>query len=442
MSEDTFRKFLMEEKQLSERSVDNYCSYIRSLVNAYELTNWAELIESKEKSQEYIGKLVGLPMRLPVRSARCYRRAICLLYEFSHGEELDKASIPRWATESADNVDFVQGFKINHPEYFSDNWYQVLIVSDPREWLELICELNGSSFDGIRRWAFRGQGDAQWGLETSLGRAANYGDDDDLIKGRWLRLFEKETMWEFGRESAKRMEYRGLEGIDLLSLVQHYGGKTRLLDFTLAPLLALYMAVDQNKTDFAKIQGYSGLSSEEKAKLARPDFAVWAVDLSRIGNSSKRYGDALTGSKDTKQGTVEEELALVEEMLKNGNAECKGMHVVFPRTCNDRLSAQDGLFLMPKSLDCSFERNFKSELATGSGSPKVFSGRFLSEYQAIETEHDQPRLIKFVFPSSSLESVMRLLSEANVTAKHVYPDLVGLGRYVSNIIEQHCQVRR
>ena len=64
----------------------------------------------------------------------------------------------------------------------------------------------------------------------------------------------------------------------------------------------------------------------------------------------------------------------------------------------------------------------------------VFSSRFLSEYQAAETEHKQPQLIKFILLSPSLESVMRLFSEANVTAKHVYPDLVGLGHYVSNIV--------
>ena len=436
MDEQGFRTFL-EEKSLNKKTVDNYCDYINATVEKYGVANGDELVETSGKVLEYIGKLVRAPMWLKVASARCYRRALCLLYEYKHNEELDKNLFPRWRAKDINDIKRV--YRREHPEFPGSQWYQEIIVDDPQDWLEIIMEINGKDISGGRCWVFRGQGDAEWGLETSLGRAAHYEKGTGSEKGSRLRLFEKETMWEFKRESAKWPEYRGFEGVDLLALVQHYGGKTRLLDFSLAPLLALYMAVEQNETDFAKVISYKGLNDAVKSKLKQRDFAVWAVDLLRIVDAS--------GCCDVKKTkTVEEVFRDAEMMLKNESEEREGIYAIFPKMCNERISAQDGLFLMPKSLDCSFEDNLRAELKDDDEPEKKFLGSFLSECDSFENGNESiekryllPIVIKFVFPAALLEQVKALLAEANVTAKHVYPDLTGLGRYVSSIVEQHCQ---
>ena len=434
MDEQGFRTFL-EGKSLNKKTVDNYCDYINAMVEKYGVTNGDELVETSGKALEYIGKLVRAPMWLPVASAKNYRRALCLLYEYKHHEELDKKLFPKWSLN--DTNDIKCAYLKEHPEFPGSQWYQEIIVDDSKKWLEFIMEVNGKDVLGGRCWAFRGQGDAEWGLETSLGRSAHYEKGTGPEKGSRLRLFEKETMWEFKRESAKRLEYRGFEGMDLLALVQHYGGKTRLLDFSLAPLLALYMAVEQNETDFAKVKSYKGLNDAVKSKLKQRDFAIWAVDLSRIVDASGSSGNK----------TVEDVFRDAEEMLKNDQHDmAKGIYAIFPRMCNERISAQDGLFLMPKSLDYGLEENLRAELGNVEEREKVFQSKFLSECdssvygnESIEKRRMSPIVIKFVFPWPLLGQVKTLLAEANVTAKHVYPDLTGLGRYVSSIVEQHCQ---
>lgn len=432
MNEREFRRFLYE-KQLAEMSIDHYCNYIRSMARIYRLSDEDELVETSIKVVEYIGKLVKEPMKLKLESARCYRRALCLLYEHKHHEEFDKNLFPKWSVIDLDGIK--QTYKTEHPEFPENLWYQEMIVDDPYDWLEFIMRINGKDSLGGRRWAFRGQGDAKWGLETSLGRSAHYENGTGSEKGNRLRLFEKETMWEFKRESAKQLEYRGFEGIDLLSLVQHYGGKTRLLDFSLAPLLALYMAVEQSETDFLKVRQYNGLNDEVKNQLKQPDFAVWAIDLSRISHKTE------------KNGTVEDVFREAEMMLRyDENEVAKGIYTIFPKMCNERISAQDGLFLMPKSLDFSFEDNLRAELTDDEEHEKKYQGKFLSELdcsedssESSENGYSLPLVIKFVFHRTLLKPVKKLLAEANVTAKHVYPDLTGLGRYVSIIVDQHCQ---
>ena len=437
MNEYEFREFL-KGKQLSETSIDHYCSYVWSIVRSYDLESWDEIVETKKKTLEYIKNLINSPMSLPVPSAKCYRRALCLLYEYKFKQEFDKGEFPKWTSE--DNAALRREYEKNHPAPENPQWYQEIIVENPHNWLGFITAINGNGVSGVRSWAFRGQGDAEWELETSLGRSAHYEKGENHTKGDWLRLFEKETMWEFKRESAKRPEYRGFDGMNLLSLVQHYGGKTRLLDFSLAPLLALYMAVEQNEADFTKVHGYGGLDERTKKKLKRRDIAVWAIDLSRITTP-------LGCSESCKERTVKDIFFEAERFLENmDDGDEKGVYAIFPQTCNERISAQDGLFLMPKSLDFSFEKNLREEVLRTNGPERTFQRLYLSECDPtfMENKNEVPVIIKFVFPVImgkvlKLESVKRLLAEANVTAKHVYPDLTGLGRYVSNIIEEHCQ---
>lgn len=431
MNELEYRSFL-EKKNLSQRTIKHYCDYINSIVAAHGLVDKDELVTTLEETVGYIERLVHPPMSLPVPSARCYRRALCLLYEFKHGEEIGREHFPNWNEDDVNEVR--RKYEKEHPEHPS-LWYQEIIVDDPHALLGVIIDFNESGVTGVRSWAFRGQGDAEWGLETSLGRVAHYEKGENHTKGDRLRIFEKETLWEFKRESAKRPEYRGFDGLDLLSLVQHYGGKTRLLDFTLAPLLALYMAVEQNEMDYSKVLNYRGLDERARKKVKRRDLAVWAVDLPRLMGASN-------SPESPKRRTVEDVFVEAEWILKeDGGGDAKGMYAIFPKTCNERISAQEGLFLMPKSLNCSFEDNLREELSRADGQTHTYKRAYLSEWDStlLEGKNDSPAVVKFVFPIDTVGPVKRLLLEANVTAKHVYPDLTGLGRYVSNIIEGHCK---
>src|SRR5258706_9019944 len=117
----------------------------------------------------------------------------------------------------------------------------------------------GKIIAGIyQRWIFRGQSSAKWGLQTTLERAAI---EKNLAFARDARHASQLTMqalselpnredWiltQFQRRAHLVMSAPPpLEAkLDWLAAIQHYGGPTRLLDFTHSLYVSTFFAVEQ-----------------------------------------------------------------------------------------------------------------------------------------------------------------------------------------------------
>lgn len=97
-----------------------------------------------------------------------------------------------------------------------------------------------------QHFVFRGQGDASWELATSLERttffAKSYHVEDDFIR-------------DFMRAAGSFPELTNPplsnDVLSWLSIMQHYGAPTRLLDFTFSPFIAAFFAMENARTDCA-----------------------------------------------------------------------------------------------------------------------------------------------------------------------------------------------
>lgn len=98
----------------------------------------------------------------------------------------------------------------------------------------------------MSNFVFRGQGNSDWGLKTSLARMVEGHHPnfmDNMMPATYERRMMDEFQWKY--PSYEKGHIPGPdESIEWLSLMQHYGSPTRLLDFSYSMYVAMFMAID------------------------------------------------------------------------------------------------------------------------------------------------------------------------------------------------------
>jgi FRG domain len=253
--------------------------------------------------------------------------------------------------------------------------YEVLTVDD---WNKLRKYFSSTRF---KSWAFRGQMDADWRLFSSLSRHFLMAG---VNRGAWskqeqriLRIFKRKAHLYLSNPPDED------DSFEWLSLMQHHGSPTRLLDFTWSPYVAAFFAL------------------ESATKTA----AIWALCPPKLSEGS--YRSARPGQKIAKrelgpwvQGNYE------RYFLKNN------MRLAFvgePRRMNSRLIAQSGTFVMPGVIDMPLD-----EIAN----PRA--------------------MVKFEIDAQKVRKVaMGELYKMNINHSTLFPGLDGLARSLAYELEFH-----
>jgi hypothetical protein len=103
-----------------------------------------------------------------------------------------------------------------------------------------------------RKWLYRGQSNANWELESLLFRVLNqnihlrgYKHNPKLSPRIKKETYEQEIIDAFKRSAHLYLPTTPAQEqiLDWLSVMQHFGAPTRMLDFTFSPYIALFFAV-------------------------------------------------------------------------------------------------------------------------------------------------------------------------------------------------------
>lgn len=195
-------------------------------------------------------------------------------------------------------------------------------------WEDLLKIINGLS----DRWIFRGQ-PSNDPLRTTLERACkDYG-----IHLRKAPGIEEHLIRDF------RRRYRGddwpiiqKDTLYCLSLMQHHGAPTRLLDWTYSPFVATYFALEKKVSSGPVVWCLNGDWCEEQT-------------------TSLEIGDLISKRNDDKKRTDK-----TFKPLYMGKKRYKFVLPENPLPLNERLTIQKGLFLCPGNVALRFETNLKS----------------------------------------------------------------------------------
>lgn len=221
--------------------------------------------------------------------------------------------------------------------------------------------------------AFRGLSEAAYPLETTLIRL---GGSFDRLEQHLLRNFKKYAH----RDVVARDSYW-----HWLSVAQHHGLPTRLLDWTHSPLVAMHFAT----------------ANTEKFEI---DGAVWCVDYEQ---THMLLPDAIRQQLQTEGANT-----FTTELLAGAVSSLEEL---------DRMSAQPYLlFFEPPSMDDRIVNQFA-----------LFSVMSNSRLGLDSWIADHPDLCrKVVIPAALKWEIRDKLDQCNVTERVLFPGLDGLSRWL------------
>lgn len=240
---------------------------------------------------------------------------------------------------------------------------------------------------------FRGQADANWPISSSLQRSMKGSDFETELSNIEYWLLRR-----FKRGAGRYLESLPEDDdvVSWLSLMQHHGTPTRLIDFTRSFYVAMYFAL-------------SGTSSDSAVWAIDPFFLFDVVDTlsgeGRVGlrdewdDSSTRFGNRFLGS------------LLKTASSASGPADASGVIAVEPCQFHNRLSIQQGIFLMPLDLQLDLIGN-------------------LLNY---ESSCENP-IRKIIIKENLIETGLAHLRAMNITAETLFP---GIDGFAKSLVHQH-----
>lgn len=256
----------------------------------------------------------------------------------------------------------------------------------------MIVDVNIKTMDDLTRelnalpnnYVFRGQSDASWGLQSTLERTLGA-----KWSAKYARKFEDYSLDSF---KSKYHIYSGSEHIprsklSWLSVMQHYGVPTRLIDFTTSPYVALYFA----------LEAYDPLSGR--------DFSIYCLDYSGVMERSIEYikcRDRLFNeTRFSMQGRQD---YVFEEVVDRYAYDIAW--ITEPIELNARIDRQAGTFLISGNLEKTIDSVITSSI-----------------YESCD-------LRRFVVPAALYEGVYVALRKMNINSKSIYGDLSGLAKSI------------
>lgn len=233
-----------------------------------------------------------------------------------------------------------------------------------------------------RHWVYRGASWANYPLKSSLercfGRWVSHGSRQDIEDGL-LRRFQRNAYRYLASPP------KDTDRLEWLALMQHHGAPTRLLDWTFSFYVASFFAL-------------TGVSREPGAR-PKP-CAVWAIPNWELCEA------AMAEMPDNVRLRVKKDAAVDEPDTAEAILSCneKLVYQVTPRRLNERVSVQQGTFLVQTNLSVSFVEN----LAALSTKLKPGIHRIVLD-----------------FSQSAIQEALTSLGRMNVNRTSLFPGLDG-----------------
>lgn len=265
----------------------------------------------------------------------------------------------------------------------------------------------------MNRWIFRGHSNETYPLDSTLERSiVSFSQLRDSLHGEDLRTramldgLQRRFSRPAGPITAQRIEnglirrferqyhhfgkelQAGLNKMELLALMRHYGAPTRLVDWTWSFFVALFFAVHTNSDNPS---------------------VVWALNLDAV--EATYTTDLLRNLKDDPNLKNDGENKVFDEVFKSNRL---GVVNLSPLRLNDRLVVQQGTFLLPRNIAAPFKDNLEATL-------RQTPPQALLQFRIDKTARTKGNLLQ-------------RLQRMNITEATLFPGLDGFARSLQQLL--------
>lgn len=259
-----------------------------------------------------------------------------------------------------------------------------------------------------RRWIFRGdrtEEDSR-ALQTKLEKSFNDYNVDmekrEEYEKRLIRLFQRKAALYLDHEPDKD------DMLEWLAVMQHYGATTRLMDWTYSFYIAVYFALAENE-EGGVVWAFDASSANDPMKIESK-----IPKVSRFNKLVMKFEqrDDVLGIRG--KGDKLKDLAIICYLMENP---FPLVYAVNPFRLNERLTVQQGLFLLPGDIRKSFKENLRNHFEN-----KI--GKLKENLHRIEIK-PEPR---------DRNNILRKLRDMNITNEALFPGLGGFAKSVGEYL--------
>ncbi|HOI73377.1 MAG TPA: FRG domain-containing protein [Syntrophales bacterium] len=196
------------------------------------------------------------------------------------------------------------------------------------------------------KWAFRGQNTFKFPSSSLERHCIEFGFTGDGIIDLEVKLI-RDFARRYHLYSGSTPPQKG-NTLEWLSLMQHYGVPTRLTDFTYSFMNAVFFALEEKGNCLCPIGNCTCPS-------------VWVIDrIKLLEEADKLIKASMNNLKDPINSYNEKRDKKSFRDLFINEQPKKFVYPVNPIRFNDRLTNQQGVFLTPGDVRCTFKENLKA----------------------------------------------------------------------------------
>ncbi len=252
-------------------------------------------------------------------------------------------------------------------------------------WECFIDFLKNFKEDKKNKWIYRGQG-VRDDLQTTLERACN---EFDLFKK--IKNIETHLIKEFRRHyDSEDRDLVNNDTLYCLSLMQHYGAPTRLLDFSYSPYVAAYIALAAKQTPGEITQS-----------------TIYCVNLKWLNKDAQNVKRRIILDRRSIRSDIWKcDKSFTKLFMQIGPSKFVAAANAFH--LNDRLKIQRGIFLIPGDVTKCFHANLTS----------------LNGWD----KRTSMLKLELNFDLKTRKKALRILYTMNVDYSTIFPGLEGFGK--------------